>query len=123
MPNLAPAASQNIQFRTGDIVPDLSRVLITGKNVLFLCLALTGLSLPGVVSAQKFCSEPIAPYCVADDSSLETTLQANRCEEDLNDYEEELAEYEQCVSNQLKGLREELKNARKSLEETKAKEE
>lgn len=100
-------------------MPDLSRVLKTGKNALFLCLALTGLSLPGVVSAQKFCSEPIAPYCVTDDSSLQTSLQANRCEEDLNDYEEELVEYEQCVANQMKRLREELNNARKSLEKAK----
>lgn len=86
---------------------------------MFLCLSLTVLSLPGVVSAQEFCSEPIAPYCVADDSSLQTTLQANRCEEDLNDYEEELAEYEQCVANQMKRLREELKNARRALDEAK----
>lgn len=86
---------------------------------MFLCLALAGLSLPGAASAQEFCSEPIAPYCVSDDSNLQTTLQANRCEEDLNDYEEELAEYEQCVANQMKRLREELNSARKSLEKAK----
>lgn len=81
-----------------------------------LCLVVAGLSLPGVASAQEYCSEPIAPYCVEDNSSLETTLQANRCEEDLNEYEEELAEYEQCVAGQMKRLREQLKNARKALE-------
>lgn len=86
---------------------------------MIISLALTGLSLPGVASAQEFCSEPIAPYCVEDNSGLETTLQANRCEEDLNEYEEELAEYEQCVAGQMKRLREQLKNARKALEEAK----
>lgn len=84
---------------------------------MFLCLILAGLLAAGTVSAQEYCSEPVAPYCVDEDSDLDTTLQINRCDEDLKDYEEQLSEYEQCISNQLKSLREELENARKALKE------
>lgn len=96
---------------------ELLRALIAGKNVLFLCLALAGLSMPGTAASQGFCSEPVAPYCVNEDAAFDTMLQINRCEEDLANYEEQLAEYEQCIADQLESLREELNAAEKALDE------
>lgn len=90
-----------------------------GKHVLFLCLVLTGLSMPGTAASQGFCSEPVAPYCVNEDATFDTILQVNRCEEDLANYEEQLAEYEQCIAEQLESMREELKAAHKALDEAK----
>lgn len=100
-------------------MPDLQRLVTAGKNALFVSLVLGGLSMPGVAAAQGFCSEPVAPYCVDEDSQYDTMLQINRCEEDLDNYEEQLREYEQCISDQLESLREELDAARDALSEAK----
>lgn len=92
----------------------------SGK-LLFACLVMIGLSMPGTASAQEFCSEPVAPYCLDLESEFDTVLQINRCEDDLNDYQQQLEEYEQCITNQLDSLRSQLENARKSLEEARKK--
>ena len=111
----------NIQIHTGESVPDLPRILAADRAALLLCLALIGLALPGTGSAQQFCSEPVAPYCVDKDSEFDTMLQINRCEEDLNEYQQQLDEYEQCIQERLGALHDELGNARTALEEARKK--
>lgn len=92
-------------------------MIIPGSKLLYPCLVLIGLSLPGAVSAQEFCSEPVPPYCVDEDSEFDTMLQVNRCEDDLNDYRDQLDEYEKCIAEQLSSLRKDLDNAQKRLGE------
>jgi hypothetical protein len=87
------------------------------KCSLLLSLMLAGLSVPGTASAQEFCSEPVVPYCVDREGEFDTTLQLNRCEDDLRAYRAQLDEYEQCISDKIIGMREQLEAAEKSVEE------
>lgn len=69
----------------------------------------------GPGQAQEFCSEPIAPSCISAGMDLDSTLQAKRCEEDLNRYEQNFETYEACLTKKLAAMRDEIDTFRDTL--------
>lgn len=94
---------------------DRPRLLPIGKGPLLALLFAISAAWYGSAAGQEFCSEPVPPYCVNEDSEFDSMVQINRCEEDMNEFEQQLDEYEQCIADQLKGMRSDLSKARKRL--------
>lgn len=86
-----------------------------------LCLVAVSLSATDRAAAQELCGEPLLPYCVNELDQLDSTLQIDRCQEDVRAGLEELKDYLECTKQKVEGLRKQLNDALAEMKKRRAK--